>query len=73
MSRSDPDLRTGLILIRMWPRAGDDGDVLMARLTIKVDVQSDATEYAVTDSVDALCAQVRGYAEAFLAAGGSGP
>jgi hypothetical protein len=66
MSRNDADTRSGLIIIRLW--RGEDGpDVLRARLTVKLDLAADATEYAAAPTVEALAAQVRAWAEAFLA------
>jgi hypothetical protein len=62
---TEPEQRAGLIIIRLW-RADDAGGGLRAALTIKLDVDAESTDHAAAASVDALCSQVRIWAEAFL-------
>jgi hypothetical protein len=66
MSRTDADTRSGLIIIRLW--RGEDGpDGLRARLTVKLDVDAEETDYAAASTVEQLSAHVRALADAFLA------
>lgn len=65
MSASSADTRSGLIIIRLW-RAEDGPGGLRARLTVKLDVLGEATEYAAASTLEGLTAQVREWAEAFL-------
>lgn len=64
----DPDLRTGLIVIRLWAGAGPPAG-LRARLAVKLDVASGEEVAAGASSIEGLLAEVRRWAEAFLAAG----
>lgn len=64
----DPDLRTGLIIIRLW-QGREMPAGLRARLTVKLNVDSEAEETAAASSMEALLAEVRRWAAAFLAAG----
>jgi hypothetical protein len=65
MSSGDVDAPTGLIIIRLW--RGDDGPRdLRARLTLKVDVNAEATEYGSASTVEGVSAQVQTWAAAFL-------
>ena len=61
----EPDLRTGLIIIRLW-RTGEGAGGLRASLLVKLEVASESTDHSAAASVDALCSQVRTWAEAFL-------
>jgi len=64
----DPDLRTGLIIIRLWQGSQLPAG-LRARLTVKLDVDAGGEVTAAASSVEGLLAEVRRWAEAFLVAG----
>jgi hypothetical protein len=64
VSLPDPDLTTGLIIVRLWPAA--DGS-LRAHLTFKPEVDGDEVLESAAGSVDSVCAQVRAWSTDFLA------
>lgn len=63
----DPDLRTGVIIIRLW-QGSELPAGLRARLTVKLDVEAGEELSGAASSVEGLLAEVRRWAEAFLAA-----
>lgn len=65
VTEPDPDLRTGVIIIRLWCTGAASED-LRAQLTVRLDVGSDDALQEGAASVDSLCAQVRHWAEVFL-------
>ena len=65
MAPPDPDLGTGLIIIRLW-RSADSPSRLRAQLTFKPEVDAEESLSAAAATVEALCGQVWAWADFFL-------
>jgi hypothetical protein len=60
---------TGVLVARAWTEPSDDVCRIRARVTTRLDIESDATESSVAGSIDEVLTRVREWLEAVIAAG----